>query len=256
MINLLAFQDVNVDRFWVRNFVMRHKEQLCFQKARVLEKDRHDVSPDEVRSYFDAVAGQLKAIPSPFVWNVDKTRVGCPKRVAQPEVIVATNTKPGSITVPEERDDAQLTPLTAISAFEDSTCPLFISKLKTFEKARLAGQKLYEWHDYAIRSAQRTFITEVLCVDWLDRIFLPHIAELRRKSDYDGPSILIVDEYSTHVTPHVIALCEARNVIMIRFVAHSSQLAQPLDLRVFGLFKIFYRKERQSKGMKRETRKT
>jgi hypothetical protein len=85
---------------------MRHKEQLCFQKVRVLEKDRHDVSPDEVRSYFDTVAGQLKAIPSPFVWNVDATTVGCPKRVAQPEVIVVTNTKPGSVTVPEERDDA------------------------------------------------------------------------------------------------------------------------------------------------------
>jgi hypothetical protein len=124
MVNLLAVQDVNVDRFWVRNFVMRYKEQLCFQKARVLEKDRHNVSPEEVRSYFDTVAGKLKAIPSPFVGNVDETRVGCPKRTAQPEVIVATNTKPGSVMVPEERDDAQLTQLAAISVFEDSTCPL------------------------------------------------------------------------------------------------------------------------------------
>jgi hypothetical protein len=127
MINLLAVQDVNVDRFWVRNFVMRHKEQLCFQKARILEKDRREVSPDEVRSYFDTVAGQLKAIPSPVVRNVDEARVGRPKRIAQPEVIVVTNTKPGSVTVPEERDDAQLDLLTAISAFGDSTCPFFIS---------------------------------------------------------------------------------------------------------------------------------
>jgi hypothetical protein len=42
---------------------------------------------------------------------------------------------------------------------------------------------------------------------------------------------------------------------MIRVVAHSSHLAQPLDLCVFGLFKLFDRKERQSKGMKRETQK-
>jgi hypothetical protein len=42
---------------------------------------------------------------------------------------------------------------------------------------------------------------------------------------------------------------------MMTPVAHSSHLAQPLDLCVFGLFKIFYRKERQSKGMKGETRK-
>jgi transposase len=56
MINLLTVQDVSIDRFSARNFVMRHKEQLCFQKARV-EKNQHDVSPDEVRSYFDTVAG-------------------------------------------------------------------------------------------------------------------------------------------------------------------------------------------------------
>jgi hypothetical protein len=87
MMNLLAVQDVSVDRLWVRNFVMRHKEQLCFQRARVLEKDRHDVSPDEVRSYFDTVAGQLEAIPSPFMWNVDETTVGWPKKIAQPEVM-------------------------------------------------------------------------------------------------------------------------------------------------------------------------
>jgi hypothetical protein len=81
MINLLAVQNVSVDRFWVRNFIIQHKEQLCFQKARTLEKDRRGVSPDEVGSYFDTVAGQLKAISSPFVWNVDETRVRCPKRI-------------------------------------------------------------------------------------------------------------------------------------------------------------------------------
>jgi hypothetical protein len=216
---------------------MRHKAQLCFQKAHVLEKDRDDVSPDEVRSYFETVVGQREAIPLPFVWNVDEAMVGCPKRTAQPEVIVATNTKPGSVTVPEERDDAQLTLLTAIFALGDSTCPLFISKLKTFEKALLAAQKLYGCHDYAVRFAPRTFITEVLFINWLDTLFLPRISELRRKFDCDGPSILIVDEHSTHVTPSVIALCGARNVIMVRLAAHSSHLAQPLDLCVFGFLK-------------------
>jgi hypothetical protein len=49
---------------------------------------------------------QKCAIPSPFVWNMDETRVACPKRIAQPEVIVAANTKPGSVTVPEEWGDA------------------------------------------------------------------------------------------------------------------------------------------------------
>jgi hypothetical protein len=90
--------------------------------------------------------------------------------------------------------------------------------LKTFAKALLSAQKLYECHGYAIRSAPRTFITEVLFIDWLETIFLPRISELRRNFDYDGPSILIVDGHSTHVTPRVIVLCGAWNVIMIRLV--------------------------------------
>jgi hypothetical protein len=157
--------------------------------------------------------------------------------------------------VPENRNDTQLTLLTAISAFGDSIRPLFISKLKTFGKALLAGQKLSERHDYAIRSAPRTLIAEVLFIDWLHTIFLPRISELQRKFDYDGPSILIVDGYSTYATPRVIALCGPRHVITIRLVAHSSHRAQPIYLCVFGLFKIFDRKERQNKGMKGETRK-
>jgi hypothetical protein len=150
---------------------MRHKEQLCFQKARVLEKDGHNVSPDEVRSYFDTVTGQLKAIPSPFVWNVDETRLGCPKRIAQSEVIVAANTKPGSVTVPEARDDAQFTLLTAISAFGDSTCPLFISKLKNFGRALLAGQKLYEGHDHAIRQLGKCLSQKFFSLTGLTQFF-------------------------------------------------------------------------------------
>jgi hypothetical protein len=94
LINLLAVQDVNVDRFWVRNRVMRHKEQLYFQKARVLEKDRHDVSPDEVRR----ISRQWLVNSKRSHRHLCETRVGCPKRIGQPEVIVATNTKPRSVT--------------------------------------------------------------------------------------------------------------------------------------------------------------
>jgi hypothetical protein len=52
------------------------------------------------------------------------------------------------------------------------------------------------------------------------------------------------------VTPRVIVLCGARNIIMIRLVAHSSHLAQPLDLCVFGYFKIFCHNENKVKERK------
>jgi hypothetical protein len=55
--------------------------------------------------------------------------------------------------------------------FGDSTHPLFISKPKTFGKTLLAARKLYAGHGYVIRSAQKTLITELLFIDWLETIF-------------------------------------------------------------------------------------
>jgi hypothetical protein len=189
------------------------------------------------------------------VWNADESRVRCPKKASPPEVIVAVNTKPGSAAIPEARDDAQFTLLTAISAFGDWTYAFFISKLKTFGKTLPAAQKLYKGYDYTIRSASRTFMTKILFIYWLETFFLPRISGLRQKVDYNGPGILVVDGHSTHVTPPVIALCEIRKIILVRLVPHSSRVAQPLELCLFALFNITYRKEKQGKGMKAETRK-
>jgi hypothetical protein len=115
------------------------KQQLCLRTANVLDKDRHDVSPDDIKQYSETPSVPIRSIPPAFVWNADETRVGCPKKTFPPEVVVAIDIKPGSVTIPEVRNDAQLTLLTAIFAFRDSTRPLFISKLKTFEKMLLAA---------------------------------------------------------------------------------------------------------------------
>jgi hypothetical protein len=88
--------------------------------------------------YFETLSIQIRSIPSTFAWNADETRVGCSKKTSPSEVIVAINRKPGSATIPEVRDDPQLTLFTAISAFRDSTRRLFISKLKALKKTFLA----------------------------------------------------------------------------------------------------------------------
>jgi hypothetical protein len=56
--------------------------------------------------------------------------VGISKRHVAPDVIVAKQTPPGTVTIAEEHDDSQMTLLTGISAFGDSNPPLFISKNK------------------------------------------------------------------------------------------------------------------------------
>jgi hypothetical protein len=148
-----------------------------------------------------------------------------------------------------------LTLITAISAFGDSTFSMFITKNKTFDKTSLAAQKLFEGHDYTVRTAQKTFTTEVLFIDWLQNVFIPKVNHLGESAKDDGKVVLILDDHISHATPRVIAFAGSQKLSLIRLVPHSSHITQPLDLCGFGLFKVIYSMERQSKGMKEETKK-
>jgi hypothetical protein len=77
-----------------------------------------------------------------FVWNIDKTRIGSPKKTAPPNAIVAASTEAGIVTVPEEKDHAQLRLITAISDFGDFTFPVFMLKTM-FSTQRLSRLSSY-----------------------------------------------------------------------------------------------------------------
>jgi hypothetical protein len=183
-----------------------------------------------------------------------KPELAC-RKTQSPNVIVAASTKPGTVTMPEEKDNTLLMLVIVISALGDSTCPMFITKNKTFDETSLATQKLFEEHDYTVRTAHKTFITEVLFIDWLQNVFIPKVNHLRERAKSDGKVVLILDGHASHVTPRVIAFAGSQKLSLIRLVPYSSHITQPLDLRVFGLCKVIYSKERQSKGMKVETKK-
>jgi hypothetical protein len=81
---------------------------------------------------------------------------------------------PGTVTTAEEHNDTQMTLLASISAFGDSIPPLFISKSKRFEAERLAEQQLFHGRGYVMKTAEKTFLSEVLFIDWLQTQFTPN----------------------------------------------------------------------------------
>jgi hypothetical protein len=208
-----------------------------------------------MKSFLEAVSLHVQKGPSTFVWNADETRVGAPKREARPEVIVASRTDPETLTVAEERDDNQLSVLTAISAFGGSIPPMFISKRKTFESGRLAEEQLFHGHDDVIRQTAKTFVTETLFTDWLQTQFICRRANRRTKMNYSGPVILLVDEHASHLTPRVMAFAGSAQIVLIRRGGYSSHIRRPLDMCVFGLLKMLDKKEQKSKGLRGGTLK-
>jgi hypothetical protein len=100
--------------------VGRNVATLRFRQASFLEEDRYNVITGDVKRYFDCVKDYLRTIPSVFVWNVDETRIGSPKKRQVPIVIISARTAAGLVTVPESRGDSQLRLLTTISPVGDS----------------------------------------------------------------------------------------------------------------------------------------
>jgi hypothetical protein len=73
-----------INRFWVYRFIKSNGETLAKQTARLLEKERHEISEQDMKSYFDAIVLDLQKVPSFFVWNAEETRVDSSKRRSPP----------------------------------------------------------------------------------------------------------------------------------------------------------------------------
>jgi hypothetical protein len=164
--------------------VRRQCEELTVQRAKYVEK-RPDA--EDVKAYCASITADYTSLPSEFFWNADETCVGSAKHMLPPDLILASGTKQGSVTVLENRDDSELTLRTAISAAGDSTDPYFISTNKIFERTALHFQQLFEGHDHRIRTAAKTFIARILFMDWTELVVLVRINELRQNEDMQAP---------------------------------------------------------------------
>jgi hypothetical protein len=55
---------LQIDRFWVSRFIKRNRETFTKQTARSLEKERHEISEQDIKSYFDAISLYLQKVTS------------------------------------------------------------------------------------------------------------------------------------------------------------------------------------------------
>jgi hypothetical protein len=119
----------------------------------------------------------------------------------------------------------------------------------------LAELEMYEGHNYTLRTAPKIFRTKVLFIDWQQTVFLPWVATRRQRMHYDNSIVFLLDGQAAHVTPQVITYAGSERIVIVQLVAHLSHLTQPRDVCVFGIFKVFYRKENKIKLLKAQTLK-
>jgi membrane carboxypeptidase/penicillin-binding protein len=63
-IDLMAQNGTQINWFWINRFVKRNGNVFTIQTANLLEKERHNVSEEDLRNYFDTMSIQFKTVPS------------------------------------------------------------------------------------------------------------------------------------------------------------------------------------------------
>jgi hypothetical protein len=127
VIDSLAEKSNFVNRFWAYCFVPRHREKIAVQRAKYLEKERHEIAAEDLKVYFASITAHLTSFRQNG-FGVLMKLVRVPQNISPPGVTVANGTRQRLVIVPDNRDDVQLTLLTAIWALGDFTSPYFISK--------------------------------------------------------------------------------------------------------------------------------
>jgi hypothetical protein len=64
VIGYLAEKLIFVNRFWVHCFMRRHSAKFAVQRAKYLEKERHDVSAEDLKAYSASMTAHLTSVPS------------------------------------------------------------------------------------------------------------------------------------------------------------------------------------------------
>ena len=118
--------------------------------------------------------------------------------------------------------------------------PAIITKNKTL--ISLIFEPGYSPEKLTVYTTTNSFITGDVFFQWLTVIFIPHVEAtmetLRRLlGTFNERAVLILDGCSCHTNERFQQFLESKNITMMFLVSHSSHLAQPLDLGVYGRVK-------------------
>lgn len=244
---LLPFKyGVPGNRF-IRCFIKRHSNTLCFSKPLRQEPERfRAVNAEVLVEHFAQLEKLIKTynIDDTRIWNLDECG-GTPGRD------VIGNTHASRITRKHGGRDYKLpafvrtnrvTLMPVVSASGDTGPPLFVfkGKLLLYRTVLQNGQKIVQtYHSVLPRCAVVAMREEHGGVDgnnfyqWAE-MFIQHVHELT----VGGRKVLLTyDGYRSHMSIRVLELFSKNNVEVYALPAHSSGKTQPLDVILFSAYK-------------------
>jgi hypothetical protein len=97
----------------------------------------------------------------------------------------------------------------------------------------------YTPEKYMLVHQENGFIPRKRFNEWTRVILIPHIAQRRRDSGYEGRAVLLLDGCKCHDTDELREERGRAEIHAVFIPPHTSHIIQALDLGIFGVFKLF-----------------
>jgi hypothetical protein len=214
-----------------------------------IDHKRAQINYHEIKNWYLELAEIIKTVPRNFIFNMDES--GCDEYVDSKNVpVLVPNSHDGThVDIPVHRQCKRATLTACIAADGSSMKPFVILPQETIDeeifRAGYTRDKVAYFHHV------HAFMTKAIFERWINTIFIPDLQQRRTRLKYDGPAILILDQFSGHSYEKFSEQCSANNIIVKYLVPHTSHLCQPLDLVTFALLKRSFNaiKSRQARTM-------
>lgn len=212
---------------WVRLFIGRHPD-LTERMSANIKSQRACVSLETINQYFNNLELELQGIPPTHIWNYDETNLsddpGTKKIITKrgckyPERIINFSKQSTSLMFCGSASGEILDPYVVYKA------------LNLYDTWSVGGPA----HTRYNRSKSGWFESNIF-EDWFENSLLRRLKKLE-----DGPKIIIGDNLASHISIHVLTLCEQNNIKFLCLPPNTTHLTQPLDVAFFRPLKQKWR---------------
>jgi hypothetical protein len=218
-----------------------------------IDHNRAEVNYQDIKDWYKELQSLIAKVPRDFIFNVDET--GCDEYVDSKDVavLIPTAHKGDKVDIPVHRQCKRATLTACVVADGSVMKPFVILPRETIDeevyRQGFTPEKVVFIHHI------HAFMTKKLFELWMIQVFIPDLQQRRERTKYQGPAILIMDQFSGHQYENLAAQCGDNNVVIKYLVPHTSHLCQPLDLVTFSSMKRNLNTIKPKEGMTMQSNK-
>ena len=220
--------------------------------AKPIEDTRFLVNQSAIINYYNKLGQILPLIDYRYCFNIDETGEQEFTDARKMKVLVSADHPSKEAFIPIKRGPKRYTIVHCISSGGESMPLYFIIPRKTFPNDIY---KFINPETVLIRSQSKGFMNEYLFDDYFQNHFLKHLEAMRRRDNYTGSALLLMDNLLAHKKAVGLSADENyvflpnHNLHVLFLVAHSSDQTQPLDLGIFSVQKSLMQRIRKPSNL-------